>query len=261
MIKLKSLLQLNEFDFKPARDQKPYDREQTISFDPNDKAVIDKNLLSHDLASHAIKHLEEFDPSLISSLLIKFKDYIKNLEYKQIHVLSPNGFEQDINDKLLKPGFNKKGIELYLNRLLDKEVLLNTLDRINDKVVKKEELTEEENYLLHLIKTLTDNYSKLLENNLNKSIDINNLPLDAIKNVWKSGKTIRFNAVSPEGRWEILYINPNDKGMVVTDSVNTVLTFYKINRKFDSSAKDIKYHVLQKFSKLTTNVKNFFEAL
>jgi len=70
--------------------------------------------MTHGLKSHAIKHGMEFNPSHYNNLLDKMRDYIEKTNYRLL---------------------NRKG-DIISGLQIGRNMLINTLDRINDKIVK-----------------------------------------------------------------------------------------------------------------------------
>lgn len=244
MISLKKLVEAA--GFKPSPDQKPFDGDRTVSFNNTDTAVVDPSKKLHNLASHAIKHLEEFDPSFVTSILTQVKGFLSNLNFQKIFILGDKGI--DIEMFGLKAKKN-------LSQIVDKNVLLNTLDRINDKTQKGEPLTDEEKELTSFIVSFSKHYRDLLLETLQNAMEIENISMNDALKFWKEGKTIKFNGISTKGIPTRIYINSKNKGCILEDTTGNILTFFKI------SENNVKDFIKRKFPNVNPSVEQFFSKI
>lgn len=108
---------------------------------------------THEGASHAIKHLDEFNPGLVQGFIENIQNFLGQTEY------------------ILKDT-NK------INNI----VILNTLDRINDKIQLNEPLTPEEKTLKKWIRKFEKAYEKEIESTISqaKEVDPNNIPHEGV---------------------------------------------------------------------------------
>jgi hypothetical protein len=71
-------------------------------------------------------------------------------------------------------------------------MVINTFDRINDKIMAKEPLTKEENSInVEYLEKIKSMYSDVLQTIANDSVNVDRISLDKIKELIKSGKTLR----------------------------------------------------------------------
>ncbi|MFW6030309.1 MAG: hypothetical protein ACOCRO_08660, partial [Halanaerobiales bacterium] len=154
---------LIEVEFGKSRDQDwPSRSKSVIIFDKNDTYKIKGK--THDLTSHAIKHLEEFDSQYFNSIITDIQNYLNG---KDFFVLT------------------KKNKDVKKSESNSKNIIINTLDRINDKIVHNEKLTEEEKVLSKYLDKISKKYEQFIENMISESIDVDSYTLNQLKELNK----------------------------------------------------------------------------
>jgi len=173
MIKLKDLLSEN-LKFQHGHDSdRPTGAKSVFVFHPNDVYV--KEGKTHGLVSHAIKHLAEFDSALLSKVIASVNSIIRK---------SPNSILLNANNKPLQ------NIYPYP---YPPGIIMNVLDMVNDKVVLKKRLRDEETEIFKYLTAMTDEYESILQSVIQKSVDVTNLrTVDEIKEVLKTTDVIKF---------------------------------------------------------------------
>lgn len=173
---------------------------------------------THDSAGHAIKHLGEFEPEQMKSILSNVKDEIKSYLNN-----NPNQF-----CGLLKRGGSF--VTTDKDEALKKAtfyILANTLDLINDKIVLKKSMVELEKILSKQIKKIENIYLQIINEKLKKSTALDNFKdVEAVKTTvnkmdvigfdgWQSGKAMEF------------VIDFRDNSIIIStpDYVRTMFTF------------------------------------
>lgn len=169
---------LYEFVFNAGKDRDwPTRAKQVLVFSPNDKYEVEGN--THDGISHAIKHAHEFFPGEVDALLQQFS---AALQPKTTAAKTMSGATVSDPSK----------VSSYMH---DTGVLLNTLDRINDKVKTGASLTAAETVGHKAAEKMFTLYNKVADSVISGSV-----PVDGVKDVGQlvalvsSGKPIRFTA-------------------------------------------------------------------
>lgn len=136
---------INEFNFKNARDiDYPAGTRKVITFRENEPYVIRGK--AHDLRSHAIKHLSQFDESYMSKMVKDAVNVITNYDY-----------------------WVKNGERDLFRHSIDKVEVINTFDMINDKIHFGEELLEPEEKLKFIIKKISNRYEEIISHFIRNS--------------------------------------------------------------------------------------------
>lgn len=192
---------LIEVEFGKSRDQDwPSRSKGVIIFDKNDTYKIKGK--THDLTSHAIKHLEEFDSQYFNNTITDIQNYLNG---KDFFVLT------------------KKNKDVKKSESTSKNIIINTLDRINDKIVHNEKLTEEEKVLSKYLDKISKKYEQFIENMISKSIDVDSYTLIQLKELNK--KNIKFT-IKENNKEYILFIDLKQLWFCV-ESKGKIKTFYE----------------------------------
>lgn len=146
----------------------PGDSYFVVFFKPNDVYKVEGQ--THGLASHAIKHLHEIKPGIESLITRQFNKLIAN--QKELWL-------------------NSKPTE---SRQFTFDVVLNTLDHINDKAEnRKEMLPIEREILKQVIQPMADVYNKWTEDFVDGATKItSDFTVEEIKQLIRKGTTISF---------------------------------------------------------------------
>lgn len=164
--------------------------------------------MTHGLKSHAIKHGMEFNLSHYNNLLDRMGNYIEKTNYRLLN----------------RKGDIIKGVQISRN------MLINTLDRINDKIVKGRLLTDEEQWIYkNIIDPIKEKYYDVYKSIEKSSIDITELSKEEIEKildknlkinttdgriVYFNFKTLHFGIKESNGKQSTLYILKNENKLV-----------------------------------------------
>lgn len=190
---------LNEFKRSSDSDY-PASSKLVVIWDENDD--YKKKGKTHALASHAIKHGDEFFPSEFERIIYGCLKYILTTE-----------------DYTL---INKKGNTV--DSKITNDVVVNTLDRINDKKMRKEKLTKEESYIYkNFISELKNLYNNKFEEFINSSIDITDFEyLEEIMTLWGRNMMLRTNGK------HTLFFNVQNYSFAMREKKKGRSTMYKM---------------------------------
>lgn len=141
---------LNELDFVKSKDKDwPSKSNSVILFDKGDTYKLKGK--THGLASHAIKHLEEFRPSVVNNIINQLYNYITGQNF---YILS------------------KKSKKIIKGRSISKNQIINTLDRVNDKIINNQPLTKEEEHITQFVNKLKDSYEQHIINFIENTTNV-----------------------------------------------------------------------------------------
>ena len=165
MIKLNGFARMQDTDY-------PFPHNNVILFDINEKYILKGK--THSLISHGIKHLIEWEPTFVKNILLSMRSKLKiELLY---FFKQPN---------LIR--------ELKKSDLTD-EVLLNTLDLINDKLEINEKLYEMELPMKNILLDIRDRYKSWCSKLENAAIEIfDNDDYSFVENKINTSRVIWFN--------------------------------------------------------------------
>lgn len=221
---MKSFLKYIEeaIQFQKGKDQDYLSGLYTVIFfsqsGPNEYKQTGK---THGIESHALKHLKEFKPSVVTQLLGETKDIIKKSvkdgTCKFVGLYKRNGkwLSTDVDE--------------IFTRVSDK-ALINTLDVINDKVIKKDHLLPIEQKLNGILTKFEEVYQKEIELRLKKAYDLSTLKTEEeIKNVISKNPIIKFDG-SDKGVEKVYCLGMKDSAMIILSDNGTVRTMYKITK-------------------------------
>jgi len=170
---------LMEFMFNSGKDRDWPVRQnpQVLMFAQGEKYEVEGN--THEGVSHAIKHTIEFFPAEVKSLLKSFAEVITP---EKTVVKTTAGAV--INDP--------SKVATYMD---SDGVLLNTLDRINDKVKSGKPLVPVEKLGYKVALQMFELYNGLAEELMNKSFPVDDVEnAEEIQRIVGRGKPIRFTA-------------------------------------------------------------------
>lgn len=219
MIRFKQYLQEESIKFKNAKDSDAFTNSKLVILHDEDDIYIISGQ-THGLSSHAIKHLIEFDPN-----------YVNQLVEKIIAILN-----KDANKYYLKK-FNSKEVKKE-DVKLTRNIIINTLDRINDKIENNKKLTGWEITLKNYIKHLTDRFNSIIVKNIKNSLDITKYNEKEIRKAINDLKIVSFWGDHPKlNLKQRIYFDFKTKGMIIEQD-GKVRTFFKIAR-----IKDIFKHI------------------
>jgi len=196
---------LNELQFISSKDRDyPVKSNSVIIFDENDNYKVKGK--THNESSHAIKHLFEFDKNFYDKVIYDVKRYIQN---KNFYTLNKKG---NINPKPDTIGYN---------------IIINTLDRINDKIVNNQTLTTEEQYLSKYIDMLTKRYISVIDNMLSDSVNVDNMSLERIMGI---SKPIIFTSSDTSQTKYIVDLDKLIFGVKDSEGVRTFFTYKNLTK-------------------------------
>lgn len=212
-----NLLEYVKF-FKSPDDDRPGNK-QVILFSPNDKYLEQGE--THGKKSHAIKHMSEFKPDIVGGFLDTAISKIKD---------SPN--IKIVNAKTAEP--------IKDNPQLNRGTMLNTFDRINDKYELEEELTEEEETILDIIKKMTEKYQSDIETLMEMSVDVDDIKdLEELKKTLSSNQVIKFTGLYHD-RKVTYYLDMTNTGLIAKRG-DLIATMFRIDKTGANMEKVAKY--------------------
>lgn len=204
--------------FAKARDQDYTVHPDTILFfSEEDIKTYVENGKTHGVQSHAIKHLSEFNPSMV-------KTEIGNARGILLNFLKTN--KLDFCGLYTKnKGFKKLDPLLAITQAND-GAIMNTMDMINDKYQNKKKLLPIENSLYKIIRKLEKEYIKEIEFRINNSTDLDKY--DSVENVLsaiESSRIIKFNGFSKVAQTYYLDFKTNSIVISTPDFVRTMYVY------------------------------------
>ena len=177
---------------------------------------------THGLLSHAIKHLAEFSASDVDRVLMQVIHRIdkeQEIYMKDGHAIIMRG----------------DGVKHALNR----HIILNTADRINDKFENRDRLERVEADIIGLLKPLGQKYEQLAKAISTGVPRIDQKTPAEIVSMLRSGDRIAFGVQGSHGL-ATYYLHPKTTGLVITNG-SEITTFFKIVKKSDSIKEACKY--------------------
>lgn len=202
-----------EFIFHKSKDEDNPGNKQVIIFDDSEKYTEEGD--THGSLSHAIKHYGEFYPDKLSSILNDALNFIKS----KSDIILNNTKD---NEPIAKGEEAKKQINA--------NSVLNTLDLINDKILNKQELTEEEKEIQEkFLNKLNTEYNDLVTEYIEKSVDIEGKSQEEIQKLISSKTKLRFKGTYKGTPIEYI-LDPTNTGMLAKSGDN-VSTLFRIDKK------------------------------
>lgn len=209
---MKYLKTFERFIFHKSPDEDKPGNKQFIAFNKDENYNIEGN--THGEMSHAIKHLDEFEPEKVKTVLNQSVEWAK----------SKNSiFLRHINGNILAEGDLAK-------KQITTGAMLNTLDLVNDKIMNDKKLLPEELELKDKFLTqLTNLYRQLVESYINGGIDINKMKEEEIKKLISENKKLKFTGVYKEK--EIEYTIDFSNSGLLAKRGDDVATLFRIDKK------------------------------
>ena len=184
---LNILMKLYKLIFEEIKFNKGVDQDWPFQSGNNFVIIFDKNDnykkegKTHDGISHAIKHFIEFDQEKTVTTLNSYRNFLE-ANIRKIFLLDISGTIID-------------NPQIIINSLQSNNVLLNTLDRINDKVLTGKQLNAYEVPGYRAAKTLFSSYKQIADKLIQRAIDTKNLSMQELNNILKKKSVISFNAM------------------------------------------------------------------
>jgi len=216
---------LNEISFKKGRDiDYPLGGSKVIVFNKNDSYKLEGK--THGDISHALKHMPKINPSFFKNILSSVRELIKDMKY------------------YIK---NKKGTIIGDPEITDK-TLINTMDRINDKIVLNEPLTDEEKQIQRFLIKLKNEYISVVDGIVSSAINV-----DDFEQIDKN-KTICFS-VKDRGKNKIYFLDTKRNYLLITSTGMVAKTFF-IYKNVDYVKRNT-----ERVDILNKEVENFIKGL
>lgn len=118
--------------------------------------------------------------------------------------------------------------------------MLNTFDRINDKYELEEELSEEEETILDIIKKMTDKYQSDIETLMEMSVDVDDIKdLEELKKTLRSNQVIKFTGLYRD-RKVTYYLDMTNTGLIAKRG-DLIATMFRIDKTGANMEKVAKY--------------------
>ena len=210
------------FVFAKGRDQDYTSDVNTILFfNKNEAASYVIAGKTHGIQSHAIKHLEEFNPSFVKEKIDETRTIIKS--YITSKKLSFCGIYERHN------GFKETDPLKSITQATD-DTLKNTLDMINDKFIAKATLLPIESEIYNsVIKPIEDEYGKEILSRIKGSENLDkyntvNAVIDKITHV----NNINFMGVAANGKGKRFYLDFATNSIVIKYD-GYIHTLFKFN--------------------------------
>jgi|TARA_B100000927_G_scaffold244457_1_gene206790 hypothetical protein len=203
---------LLELKFHDSPDEDLPGGKRTIIFNKEDEYPSPEGN-THGLLSHAIKHYLEFEPERVKGLLDKVANEIRQ-EADELYMVDKNGNVVLDGDRAKKE--------------INHNVILNTLDSIQDKVKNGKNLLDIEKRIHKYTEEMAKQYQELIKQKMNSAVDIDTdqeVADDAISN----NKNLKFKG-SYSGKDFDYYLDPKDSSLVASDG-DSVSTLFRIDKK------------------------------
>jgi len=203
--------------------------DEVVLFDEREKYRIEGQ--THDMVSHAIKHVISLDRSLVDSVVTKVKNILKNQE--NIIIRNFYGKPIAVGEEAVK--------RLNLNNII------NTFDRLHDKMINKYPLHDIEKKLIPLMNLLTNRYQKEISKfGDNLDIDRSFFSDIKLKDKMKEGRVVRFQSTNSHGKSYYYYFNYIDNTIMVREALGSgregkILTMFVIDELNPSTGKSMRY--------------------
>lgn len=194
-----------------------YDRKQLLTLKKGDKDQYRVEGRTAGLWSHAIKHLEEVRPEFVANVVKQIKntlvDYVKSGK-------APSDFEvryfsTETTSKTKEP--------LKLINKAPQPAIINLLDLINDKAMQKKPLSEIEEKLVKHIKTLADEYARIIENHMKEAVNLDIArDTSTVMKLLNEAKTVSFYTSNQNQEMKV-FLNFAERFIIITepDGVHT----------------------------------------
>lgn len=181
---------------------------------------------THGQMSHAIKHLKEFEPEFVKSVVTKVKNTLKAKLKEKPHWFckvwhNAHGFEKE------------SGIEAIEAASID--AVLNTLDLINDKNQMRETLLKLDSSIRPFAVELENEYNNIITKKIDKAVDLNKTTLkgDALVKKIKKSSVIQFDCNGKGGGNFTVVLDFTDQSLIIgkrsNEDINAVNTMYRFN--------------------------------
>lgn len=242
---------LNEKAFAKGKDQDfTVDDRLVLCFVESDqktyKPTGDK---THDASSHAIKHLGEFEPQFMKSILQQTEDYVKQYLNK-----NPNQFCAVLSSSGAFVTTDKAEVV----KKIDVYILGNTLDLINDKVLTKKPLIQIEKDLTQFTKKIKDKYVAIIDQKMKEAVDLDKIKEEELEKTVKSAKIIKFNG------WQSVaqeyYLDFSDNSIIIC-TPDYIRTLYKFDRDASSKREVVKNFFSKRFEIDNKKIQNILRNL
>lgn len=191
---MKFLNYLTELSFKMGRDSDyPEGRGFGVHLFSHDEDYQMEGK-THGLMSHAIKHLEQYEPQYVSLVTV---NAIKKL--KEFKVIMKSSGE-----------------------------MINTFDMIQDKIVNKEKLLPEEESMIPFMEMISKKYEKIVEGFIKNAVDVDQT-LDPTK-IEKAISTVGIKYTAEQNDGKVKHIlNMKEFTLIVLDTNGTVRTMFELD--------------------------------
>lgn len=239
-------LEESSIKFQKAKDQDytndPYEVLVFSEVAPDNYEVEGK---THGKMSHAIKHLKEFEPAFVNTIVSKVKKtIISKLEEK------PHWFCKVWNTH---KGFKSdSGIDAVNNATSN--AVLNTLDLINDKTQMGEKLLKLDSSIKPFAVELEQKYNDIMSSKLDKAVNLDKLTIkgQALSKKIKKSSIIQFSCSGRGGGNFIVTIDFTDQSLIIGKENDVVTTMYRF-RNAEGSGKST---VIKEFFNKRLDPKN-----
>lgn len=186
------------------------------------KAKYKKQGKTHGLLSHAIKHYAEFEPHKMEQLVDNVRKIIDKSKYWIL---------DDSNNKI-QPDDN-----FYPNDNL----IINTMDFINDKIQMRHDLFPIEKQIKTVLNKLSKQYQSKINFIRNGSKDIDKLSYDSIKQIYDRKGIIKFSANSRGALMDYYYDFSNNSVLITYKDIDRTLFTVNNTHKFFKETRLFKF--------------------
>jgi hypothetical protein len=181
-----------------------------ILFDPKDQYKVQG--ATHNDTSHALKHLKEFKPASVKSLLNKLKRFLL-ANTRNLVLRNKSGEQLDNN--------------LIPEAIKNTNTLLVTLDAVNDKVATTGALNKLEEYCAGINQAFTDGYNALINTAISSKQNIDSFTEDQLRNNLPS--TIEFK-IDQIGLFKVYVYDYKTEGLLILRDNGDINTFFKLKK-------------------------------
>lgn len=175
-----------------------------------------KEGMTHDGVSHAIKHLIEFKPKRIKTLTDSYSRYLL-ANIRKLFLLDSS--QTIITNQ-----------ELIANELQNTFTILNTLDRINDKLKTEKPLLEFEKTGMGVANQMFSEYNQLAMNHISKATDTDRLSMHELDNLLKRNIKIMFHAMFKGNNHKYIF-DIETRALVAFRDNGELNTMFKLPKK------------------------------
>ena len=214
-----------EFNFRKGQDQDyTGSPDEVLVFSEKEPDEYQVRGKTHGQMSHAIKHLREFEPEYVKSVLDKARNVIFKFLQRR-----PQYFCKIWSETR---GFSEYSGMEALNHC-DSMSLLNTLDIVNDKNQTKTPFTKIDGQLKQFGSELEKRYNEIISKKINSAYNLDKQRDGDYKRTIAKNQIISFSAISRNGKGMNVWLDFKDGSIIIGNKSNNgeqeIRTMYRLN--------------------------------